>query len=130
MSRRHDRRQEEQRLLQQQQQQVQIRAYDTSELDTEHAIQREKAEDIHALERDLREAHALVGDFSNMVKEQGAGITTIEDNVTRTADHVVDGTSQLKTASKHQKRGRKLMCCVLVLLIIIICVVAFYFLLK
>jgi len=98
---------------------------DTSELDTENAIQTERLQGIIEIEQNANEVRAMYQEFQSHVEGQQGALTTAEKNIDKSQDHVERGVKDLKSANKLQKSSRKKMFILLgiVGLIIIIVIV-------
>ena len=101
--------------------------YDTSTLESERAIQQEKAEEIIALEGDLAEARDLMKLVADQVREQQGGLNAVSANTDAAKENVLDGTEELREARAHQRKARKKMCCLACILIVIVVVVIMVF---
>ena len=103
-----------------QQKQKQVSRYDTSSVQVEQSVQQEKAEDILALERDLRDAQDVMQMFNGMVKEQQGGLDDITRNTGQATQNVISGTDELKEAQRLQKKARKKQCCLFAILVVVV----------
>jgi t-SNARE complex subunit (syntaxin) len=86
---------------------------------------------IVQISKDVKEVKDLFVEVSLLVNEQDGLITTIEQNVDNSANHVKTGVVEVKKASEYQKSSRKMMCClglilVIVLLIIVVTLIIVY----
>ena len=95
----------------------------TGDLATEQKIQDEKAEEFLKLEQDLGELNSTYREFTNLVKEQGAGLNTIQSNTNQAVVRVEKGVEELKHAGELQKSSRKKMCCLLMIIMVIVGIV-------
>ena len=97
--------------------------YDKSTLESERAIQQEKAEEIIALEGDLAEARDLMKLVTDQIREQQGGLNAVSINTDAAKENVLDGTEELREARVHQRKARKKMCCLFCILIVIVVVI-------
>jgi t-SNARE complex subunit (syntaxin) len=104
--------------------------YDTGELRTEEAIQREKLEGVVEIEQDLNELKTAYQDFGQLVKDQQEGLNKVENNVDTSTVRVDEGIVELKKASKEQKSSRKKLCILLILLVVAIAIVVIVVVVK
>jgi syntaxin 1B/2/3 len=79
--------------------------------------------DILRLEASIAELHQLFVDMAVLVESQGEMLNQIEYNVNQSVAYTAQGVQELRSAVKHQKRGRKKMYILIVILLIIIVVV-------
>ncbi len=108
--------------------QGQQQRYDTAGLDTEHAYQQARLDELRDVEAATREVHGLFADFKQMTDAQQVGIDTVDKNVDKTRDHIAKGTGELKEASETQQCTRKMMCgivCVIVVVVAIVIIVLY-----
>ena len=110
-------------LIGSQQAQKAVRRYDTSSLVVEETLQRDKRDDLLALESDLRDAHDCLTTFNQLVKEQQGGLDEITKNTDNAVVNVVKGTEELKEAQRQQKKARKKQCCLVICLLVLIGIV-------
>lgn len=87
------------------------------------AMIQEREERIRQLEGDILDVNEIFRDLAALVYEQGEMIDNIEDNVTKAADHVEEGNTQLTKASEYQKKARKKKCCLVIILVVILGIV-------
>lgn len=84
---------------------------------------REREQSIREIETAMREVNEIFKDLSTLVNEQGVMLTTIEDNISSSAEHVKTGKGELMRATEHQKSSRKKMCCILVIVVLVLALV-------
>ncbi|XP_041484381.1 syntaxin-12-like isoform X2 [Lytechinus variegatus] len=105
------------------QMQIQMQQQDAA-IDYDLTLIQEREEQIRQIEATMLDVNEIFKDLSMMVSEQGEMIDSIEANVDRAGDNVEEGTKQLATASKYQKKARKKMCCIFMILAICAIVLA------
>lgn len=76
-------------------------------------IAKEKYNDLLDLEASIEELHELFVDISNLIFGQGQMVNEISYNTEKTNINVAKGLEELKQASIHKKKAKKLMCNIL-----------------
>lgn len=122
-------------LLREDRDRQQKRLQVSSEVAHNEAIIRERGQDLQDLQSKLVDVNEIFKDLHSMAIAQGEPLDSIENAVVTAHEKAVGGVNELKTASRHQKRGRKLMCILVALLVcvvvtIIIVLVVFLKLIK
>lgn len=110
-------------MMQQRQSKVKVKKMDTTSLQIEAEIQREKAQQMLGIEEGLETVQEYYQDLDEVVQKQGETIDQAGEKVSSARDHVNTGTVDLQKASKHQKSSRKKMICVCVLLLALVGIV-------
>jgi t-SNARE complex subunit (syntaxin) len=88
-------------------------------------------EDIVQIESDAVEVLAMYKDMHEMIHQQQAGLTELEDNTSSARAKLDDGYDELKKAQDLQGKARKKQCCLLlVVLFVLAAVVLFVYLLR
>ncbi|KAF5134055.1 Syntaxin-like protein psy1 [Metarhizium anisopliae] len=85
---------------------------------------RARHQDLQRLEKDLSEIALLYQELATMVEQQDETIVATEQNAEYTVDNMEAGNQQVKVATDHARRARKLKWWCLLLCVIIIIVVA------
>eukprot|EP00850_Spirogloea_muscicola_P004765 SM000021S06398 [mRNA] locus=s21:20474:24403:+ [translate_table: standard] len=91
-------------------------------LDTVAEIQ-ERHDAVKDMERKLLELHQIFMDMAVLVEAQGELLDNIENQVSKSVDHVQAGTVQLHKAKALQRNTRKWMCFGILTLLIVIAVI-------
>lgn len=104
------------------QMQAQMQQQDAA-IDYDLNLIQEREEQIRQIESTMLDVNEIFKDLSMMVSEQGDMIDSIEANVDRAGDNVEEGTKQLSTALKYQKKARRKMCCIFGILAVIAVVI-------
>eukprot|EP00126_Sphaerothecum_destruens_P001993 Sdes_comp15439_c0_seq1m4336 len=81
----------------------------------------EREEGIRYIESTLMDVNEIFRDLGTVIQEQGGMLDNIESNIVNVRSMVSEGTEQLQTASKHQRKSRNKMC---YFLFALICVAA------
>ena len=97
-----------------------LKQVDLSELHTEEALQNEKLAAAKEIEEGVRDIKECYDEFSQLVNHQQVGLDKASNNIETSVVNVKKGTTELKTASEHQKSSRKKMCCLVVILVVVI----------
>ncbi|XP_054771904.2 syntaxin-12-like isoform X2 [Lytechinus pictus] len=104
------------------QMQIQMQQQDAA-IDYDLTLIQEREEQIRQIEATMLDVNEIFKDLSMMVSEQGEMIDSIEANVDRAGDNVEEGTKQLATASKYQKKARRTMFCIFCILGVVAAIV-------
>eukprot|EP00246_Nothoceros_aenigmaticus_P000389 TRINITY_DN1058_c0_g1_i1.p1 TRINITY_DN1058_c0_g1~~TRINITY_DN1058_c0_g1_i1.p1 ORF type:complete len:313 (-),score=76.70 TRINITY_DN1058_c0_g1_i1:236-1174(-) len=91
-------------------------------LETIKEIQ-ERHDAVKDIEKSLLELHQIFLDMSVLVEEQGSHLDDIEAQVGRASSFIQRGTTQLRTAKKHQRSSRKWMCIGIIILLVILLII-------
>ncbi|KOM39118.1 hypothetical protein LR48_Vigan03g250000 [Vigna angularis] len=88
---------------------------------------KERNNGMKELERNLKELHQVFLDMAVLIQSQGEQLDDIESQVARTNSFVRNGTQNLETARKEQKKHRKWGYCAIILLLAIVLFVVLFF---
>ncbi len=100
-----------------------LKQVDLSELSTEEALQNEKLAAAREIEEGVRDIKECYDEFSQLVNHQQVGLDKASKNIETSVVNVQKGTTELKSASEHQKASRKKMCILVAILVVVIVVV-------
>lgn len=101
-------------------QRTQKRLQMQSEITHNEAIIRERGQGLQNLQTALVDINEIFKDLNAMAIAQGEPLDSIENAVVTAHEKAVGGVKELKSASRSQKRGRKLMCCLVGLVVCIV----------
>eukprot|EP00761_Pharyngomonas_kirbyi_P007767 gb/GECH01007777.1/.p1 GENE.gb/GECH01007777.1/~~gb/GECH01007777.1/.p1 ORF type:complete len:252 (+),score=41.47 gb/GECH01007777.1/:1-756(+) len=104
-------------------QEVRLNSWQASTVETEEAQAREKQRELLDLETDLNELHSCYVEFATMVDEQEGLIDDTGKDVQKSTKNMERGVTEVRSASKYQKRSRKLMCLLIIILVAVIAAV-------
>uniref|UniRef100_A0A8C6TUB8 Syntaxin-3 n=1 Tax=Neogobius melanostomus TaxID=47308 RepID=A0A8C6TUB8_9GOBI len=88
-----------------------------SEIESRH-------KDIVRLESSIKELHDMFVDIAMLVENQGEIVDNIEQNVSKSVDHIVEAKEQTKKAVKYQTSARKKTVIVVVVVVILLAILA------
>ncbi|KAL1528721.1 hypothetical protein AB1Y20_010054 [Prymnesium parvum] len=74
---------------------------------------------IEGIAKSVQELHEIFEDINALVMEQGVHIDNIQTNIEKASSHQARAVNELVSASRHQRRSRKVMCWVIVLVILL-----------
>lgn len=104
---------------QQQQQQVQIEyePINAEELEQQTLLVQEREREIQQIQQDTQEINDIFSNLSTIINEQQFQIDSIENNVFSYSSNARQADSELRRASRYQKRSNgRLLCCLLILI--------------
>ncbi|KAK2763979.1 hypothetical protein FQN54_009598 [Arachnomyces sp. PD_36] len=110
---------------QQQQQQLQEQPQLASqyEVDFQDSLIIERETEIRNIEQSVGELNELFRDVAHIVQEQGGQLELISENVENTRNDTRGADTELRSASKYQKKARNKACCLLVILAIVLVII-------
>jgi t-SNARE complex subunit (syntaxin) len=115
--------QERQQHQQQQQLQDQPQLASQDEVDFQDSLIIERETEIRNIEQSVGELNELFRDVAHIVQEQGGQLELISENVERTRGDTRGADTELRSASKYQKKARNKACCLLVILAIVLLII-------
>lgn len=80
--------------------------------------------DIVRLESSIKELHDMFVDIAMLVESQGDSIDNIEQNVSKSEDHITEAREQTKKAIRHQGKARKKMVIIVVVVVVLLAILA------
>lgn len=109
--------------LQQQQLQEQSRLADQGEVDFQESLIIEREAEIRNIEQSVGELNELFRDVAHIVHEQGGQLDIISENVQNVTQDTQGANTELRSASRYQKKARNRACCLLVILAVILAII-------
>ncbi len=109
-----------------QQQQLQTqspRLAPQGEVDFQESLIIERESEIRNIEQGVSELNELFRDVATIVREQGDVIDAIDLNVENVRNDTRGADTELRQASRYQKKARNRACCLLVIMAVVILVV-------
>ncbi|EEH18494.1 hypothetical protein PABG_07555 [Paracoccidioides brasiliensis Pb03] len=107
----------------QQLQEQQPRLASQAEVDFQESLIIEREAEIRNIEQSVGELNELFRDVAHIVHEQGGQLDLISENVERTRDDTRGADSELRTASRYQKKARNKACCLLLILAVVLVII-------
>ncbi|XP_005913479.1 syntaxin-3a isoform X1 [Haplochromis burtoni] len=80
--------------------------------------------DIVRLESSIKELHDMFVDIAMLVESQGDMVENIEQNISKSVDHIVAAKEQTKKAVRYQTKARKKLVIIIVIVVILVIIVA------
>lgn len=112
-----------QQFQQQQQLQDQPQLASQHEVDFQDSLIIERETEIRNIEQSVGELNELFRDVAHIVQEQGGQLELISENVENTRNDTRGADTELRSASKYQKKSRNKACCLLVILAIVLVII-------
>lgn len=80
--------------------------------------------DIVRLESSIKELHDMFVDIAMLVESQGDMVENIEQNISKSVDHIIAAKEQTKKAVRYQTKARKKLVIIIVIVVILVIIVA------
>lgn len=80
--------------------------------------------DIVRLESSIKELHDMFVDIAMLVESQGDIVDNIEQNISKSVDHITVAKEQTKKAVRHRTKARKKMVIIVVVVVVLLALLA------